>query len=115
MYPLQSETQAPRYPAPPKARQVPFLPPPPRPAAGKSTRTGKTFARVTAGYPADNAAELNLFVGDVIEVTGTHHEGWLIGVLRGRKGLFPRSFVMIEEEGYHCKAGTDDKPEGLFY
>ena len=98
MYPLQSETQTPWYP------ELQERPP-----------ARKTFARVTAGYPADNAAELNLFVGDVIEVTGKHDECWLIGILGGRKGMFPRSFVIIEEEGDHCKADTDAKAKGLFY
>ena len=113
MHPLQSGTQTPLYPE--LRARPPARPQPSRPTAGNRVRTKKTFARVTAGYPADNAGELNLFVGDVIEVTGKHDEYWLIGILGGRKGMFPRSFVIIEEEGVHCKADTDAKAEGLSY
>ena len=56
-------------------------------------------------------------MGDVIEVTEEYddHDDWLIGILRGRTGLFPRSFVIIEKEGDDREADTDAEAEGLFY
>ncbi|XP_075243175.1 uncharacterized protein LOC142337656 isoform X3 [Convolutriloba macropyga] len=57
-------------------------------------------AVVTHKYDAANPDELTIVPGDVIKecqpVEG--ESGWMTGVLKGRKGLFPDNFVKIKKE-----------------
>ena len=52
---------------------------------------------VTHKYDAANPDELTIVPGDVIKecqpVEG--ESGWMTGVLKGRKGLFPDNFVKV--------------------
>lgn len=49
--------------------------------------------RVVFSYKQDHEDELNLNVGEVIEVLGEEEEGWWRGVLNGKVGVFPSNFV----------------------
>ncbi|KAK9875211.1 hypothetical protein WA026_006002 [Henosepilachna vigintioctopunctata] len=49
--------------------------------------------RVVFSYKQDHEDELNLNVGDVIDVLGEEEEGWWKGVLKGKIGVFPSNFV----------------------
>lgn len=44
-------------------------------------------------YNQDHEDELNLKVGDVINIIGEEEEGWWRGVLNGKEGVFPSNFV----------------------
>lgn len=50
--------------------------------------------RVAFSYKQDHEDELNLNVGDVIEVLGEEEEGWWRGLLNGKEGVFPSNFVV---------------------
>lgn len=50
--------------------------------------------RVAFSYKQDHEDELNLNVGDVIEVLGEEEEGWWRGILNGKEGVFPSNFVV---------------------
>ncbi|KAL3277073.1 hypothetical protein HHI36_012434 [Cryptolaemus montrouzieri] len=49
--------------------------------------------RVVFSYKQDHEDELNLNVGDVIDILGEEEEGWWRGVLNGKIGVFPSNFV----------------------
>ena len=44
-------------------------------------------------YDATEKDELTIRVGDVINVTLRHDDGWWKGELNGKTGLFPESYV----------------------
>ncbi|KAH6927892.1 hypothetical protein HPB50_009781 [Hyalomma asiaticum] len=54
-------------------------------------------ARVAFSYQPQNEDELQLEVSDIIEVLEEVEEGWWKGVLKGRIGVFPSNFVVLEE------------------
>lgn len=60
--------------------------------------------RVVFSYKQDHEDELNLNVGDVIEILGEEEEGWWRGVLNGKQGVFPSNFV--EEIAPKSKTGS---------
>ncbi|XP_057661114.1 SH3 domain-containing kinase-binding protein 1-like [Diorhabda carinulata] len=49
--------------------------------------------RVVFSYNQDHEDELNLKVGDIIDIIGEEEEGWWRGVLNGKQGVFPSNFV----------------------
>nr|XP_008201197.1 PREDICTED: SH3 domain-containing kinase-binding protein 1 isoform X1 [Tribolium castaneum] len=49
--------------------------------------------RVVFSYKQDHEDELNLNVGDIIDILGEEEEGWWRGVLNGKEGVFPSNFV----------------------
>lgn len=49
--------------------------------------------RVVFSYNQDHEDELNLQVGDVIDIIGEEEEGWWRGILNGKQGVFPSNFV----------------------
>lgn len=49
--------------------------------------------RVVFSYKQDHQDELNLNIGDVINILGEEEEGWWRGVLNGKEGVFPSNFV----------------------
>lgn len=53
--------------------------------------------RVNVAYPAQNEAELELHVGDIVYVAKKRQDGWFKGTLErnGKTGLFPGSFVEL--------------------
>lgn len=63
--------------------------------------------RVAFSYKQDHEDELNLNVGDVIEVVGEEEEGWWRGHLNGKEGVFPSNFV-VELENTGSKEDLTD-------
>lgn len=53
--------------------------------------------KVIYSYKQNNNDELNLGVGDVIEVLEEVEEGWWRGRLNGDTGVFPSNFVVLLE------------------
>lgn len=49
--------------------------------------------RVIFSYKQDHEDELNLNVGDIIDILGEEEEGWWRGLLNGKNGVFPSNFV----------------------
>lgn len=49
--------------------------------------------RVVFSYKQDHPDELNLNVGDIINILGEEEEGWWRGTLNGVEGVFPSNFV----------------------
>ncbi|XP_069092154.1 CD2-associated protein [Pleurodeles waltl] len=49
--------------------------------------------KVLFDYAPQNEDELELKVGDVVDITGEVEEGWWSGTLNGKSGLFPSNFV----------------------
>lgn len=49
--------------------------------------------RVVFSYSQEHEDELNLNVGDVIDIVGEVEEGWWKGTLNGKEGVFPSNFV----------------------
>ncbi|XP_029352319.1 CD2-associated protein isoform X2 [Echeneis naucrates] len=66
-----------------------FQPQPP--AAAKKPK--KKQCRVLFEYQPQNEDELELKVGDIIDITEEIEEGWWSGSLNGKSGLFPSNFV----------------------
>lgn len=62
-----------------------------------TTVAGKK-AKVTFKYEANDADELTLDVGDMIEVICEVEDGWWRGKLNGKTGLFPSNFVELDDE-----------------
>nr|XP_022919406.1 CD2-associated protein-like [Onthophagus taurus] len=71
--------------------------------------SGSRQCRVVFSYSQDHEDELNLKVGDVIDVLGEEEEGWWRGVLYGKEGVFPSNFV--EEISQPIKIPTMGNPE----
>uniref|UniRef100_A0A8C4QYQ5 SH3-domain kinase binding protein 1 n=1 Tax=Eptatretus burgeri TaxID=7764 RepID=A0A8C4QYQ5_EPTBU len=73
--------------------------------AGKTGRKGRSGSRrkadksrrrrceVVFSYAPQNEDELQLFVGDIIDITKEVEEGWWEGSLNGQTGVFPSNFV----------------------
>ena len=59
-------------------------------------------------FTADGPDELNLRVGDSIELIATVGSDWLRGRLGGQEGIFPKDFVEIKED-----LPAEGKTEGL--
>ena len=64
---------------------------------------GREFCTVVYGYDAKEADELNLTVGEIIEVISkdkeiSGDEGWWVGQMHGVVGVFPSNYVLLEEK-----------------
>ncbi|XP_070606840.1 SH3 domain-containing kinase-binding protein 1 isoform X3 [Erythrolamprus reginae] len=59
----------------------------------KGERNRRRRCRVAFSYMPQNEDELELKVGDIIEVVGEVEEGWWEGVLNGKTGMFPSNFI----------------------
>lgn len=59
------------------------------------------LARVLYPYTAQNEDELDLVEGDTVTVlcdeSASYAEGWLVGTVDGKMGLFPGNYVEILE------------------
>jgi hypothetical protein len=44
-------------------------------------------------YDAQSDVEISIKKGDIIEVTNRYEEGWWEGVLNGKQGEFPCTYV----------------------
>uniref|UniRef100_A0A6G1SEY3 CD2-associated protein n=2 Tax=Aceria tosichella TaxID=561515 RepID=A0A6G1SEY3_9ACAR len=70
------------------------------------------IANVVFAYSPKNDDELELTVGDKIEVIGYEEEGWWKGRLKGRTGVFPSNFVQVIDSGSVSK--SSNKLNNLF-
>ncbi|XP_053562372.1 SH3 domain-containing kinase-binding protein 1 isoform X2 [Bombina bombina] len=61
--------------------------------SGKGERTRRRRCQVAFSYLPQNEDELELKVGEIIEVLGEVEEGWWEGVLNGKTGMFPSNFI----------------------
>ncbi|KAG7244227.1 hypothetical protein INR49_004364, partial [Caranx melampygus] len=61
------------------------------PAAARKPK--KRQCKVMFDYQPQNEDELELKVGDIIDITEEVEEGWWSGALNGKSGLFPSNFV----------------------
>ncbi|NXT03535.1 CD2AP protein, partial [Jacana jacana] len=68
-----------------------FQPHPPSKAFKKKSK--KRQCKVLYEYIPQNEDELELKLGDVIDITEEVEEGWWSGTLNGKAGLFPSNFV----------------------
>ncbi|XP_044881714.1 dynamin-binding protein isoform X2 [Mauremys mutica] len=55
-----------------------------------------TYGIALYQFQALEPQELDFDVGDRIQIVGALEDGWLEGVLRGRRGIFPHRFVKLE-------------------
>ncbi|KAE8622505.1 hypothetical protein XENTR_v10005264 [Xenopus tropicalis] len=62
-------------------------------SAGRGERTRRRRCQVAFSYLPQNEDELELKVGEIIEVLGEVEEGWWEGVLNGKTGMFPSNFI----------------------
>ncbi|XP_030663455.1 SH3 domain-containing kinase-binding protein 1 isoform X9 [Nomascus leucogenys] len=75
--------------------------------------------QVAFSYLPQNDDELELKVGDIIEVVGEVEEGWWEGVLNGKTGMFPSNFIKeLSGESDELGISQDEqlsksRPEGL--
>ena len=72
-------------------------------------------AKVAVDYIGNESDELNLSIGQEIDVVEDLGNGWMKGICGDRHGIFPRSFVQIlngevEEEEEAC---ASDPPENV--
>ncbi|XP_057242754.1 SH3 domain-containing kinase-binding protein 1-like, partial [Malurus melanocephalus] len=56
-------------------------------------RSRRRRCQVAFSYMPQNEDELELKVGDIIEVVGEVEEGWWEGILNGKTGMFPSNFI----------------------
>ncbi|NXD21578.1 SH3K1 protein, partial [Spelaeornis formosus] len=59
----------------------------------KGERNRRRRCQVAFSYMPQNEDELELKVGDIIEVVGEVEEGWWEGILNGKTGMFPSNFI----------------------
>uniref|UniRef100_A0AAY4B1Y2 Osteoclast-stimulating factor 1 n=1 Tax=Denticeps clupeoides TaxID=299321 RepID=A0AAY4B1Y2_9TELE len=78
---------------------------------GSKKKGKKRQCRVHFEYLPQNEDELELKVGDVIEVAEEVEEGWWSGSMNGKFGLFPSNFVKEMEPGEDAESpDVSDEP-----
>ncbi|XP_043962117.1 CD2-associated protein isoform X1 [Gambusia affinis] len=83
------------------------------PSASKKPK--KRQCKVLFDYQPVNEDELELKVGDVVDILEEVEEGWWSGSFNGKSGLFPSNFVKELEAGGEEAEANDtaaDKPDG---
>ncbi|XP_030304103.1 CD2-associated protein isoform X4 [Calypte anna] len=70
-----------------------FQPHPPSKGLKKRSGSKKRQCKVLFEYAPQNEDELELKLGDVIDINEEVEEGWWSGTLNGKTGLFPSNFV----------------------
>ncbi|XP_054617989.1 CD2-associated protein [Dunckerocampus dactyliophorus] len=86
----------------------------PRPAA-PIKKPKKRQCKVLFEYQPQNEDELELKVGDIVEITEEVEEGWWSGVLNGKSGLFPSNFVKevdVTKDDGDSNDTTPDEADG---
>uniref|UniRef100_A0AAY4B1X2 Osteoclast-stimulating factor 1 n=1 Tax=Denticeps clupeoides TaxID=299321 RepID=A0AAY4B1X2_9TELE len=79
---------------------------------GSKKKGKKRQCRVHFEYLPQNEDELELKVGDVIEVAEEVEEGWWSGSMNGKFGLFPSNFVKEMEPGEDAESpDVSDEPD----
>lgn len=77
----------------------PTTEPTPSPPAAVPKSGGKKFVKVTFDYEKTQDDELELKVGEVIELLEDDDDGWWKGKLNGKEGVFPSNFVEVIKDG----------------
>lgn len=62
----------------------------------RATTYDKIYGTVIAGFKAEEANELDLSVGDSVEVISKHESEWWLGLCKGRVGIFPSECVRFK-------------------
>ncbi|KAM6273262.1 CD2-associated protein isoform 3-T3 [Spheniscus humboldti] len=91
-----------------------FQPHPPSKSFKK--RSKKRQCKVLFEYIPQNEDELELRLGDVIDINEEVEEGWWSGTLNGKAGLFPSNFVKeleLTDDG-ETQDALDDTGESVF-
>ncbi|XP_051869509.1 SH3 domain-containing kinase-binding protein 1 [Pristis pectinata] len=60
---------------------------------GKAEKIRSRRCQVAFSYAPQNDDELELKIGEIIEVLGEVEEGWWEGILNGKTGMFPSNFI----------------------
>ncbi|XP_026088657.1 CD2-associated protein-like isoform X2 [Carassius auratus] len=89
------------------------LPPQSHPRASKK-KLKKRQCKVLFDYLPLNEDELELKVGDIIDITEEVEEGWWSGSMNGKSGLFPSNFVKeIESTEDTETSDVTEEPDGI--
>ncbi|KAM9233573.1 CD2-associated protein [Dugong dugon] len=75
-------------------------------------KTKKRQCKVLFEYTPQNEDELELKVGDIIDINGEVEEGWWNGTLNNKLGLFPSNFVIeleVTDDGETHEAQEDSE------
>ncbi|XP_069745912.1 SH3 domain-containing kinase-binding protein 1 [Narcine bancroftii] len=82
---------------------------------GKAEKIRSRRCQVAFSYAPQNDDELELKIGEIIEVLGEVEEGWWEGILNGKTGMFPSNFIkeLPEEleEVVITREDTTSKPD----
>ncbi|XP_063811805.1 SH3 domain-containing kinase-binding protein 1 isoform X2 [Pseudophryne corroboree] len=90
--------------------------------SGRGEGTRRRRCQVAFSYMPQNEDELELKVGEVIDVLGEVEEGWWEGILNGKTGMFPSNFIkeLVTEteiggnfEEHQIKQGSSMTPAQL--
>ncbi|KAI2652124.1 CD2-associated protein [Labeo rohita] len=83
-----------------------------QPRASKK-KPKKRQCRVLFEYVPQNEDELELKIGDIIDITEEVEEGWWSGSMNGKSGLFPSNFVKeIDSTEDTETSDVTDEPDG---
>uniref|UniRef100_A0A8C2FG65 Osteoclast-stimulating factor 1 n=1 Tax=Cyprinus carpio TaxID=7962 RepID=A0A8C2FG65_CYPCA len=76
------------------------------------TETKKRQCKVLFEYVPQNEDELELKVGDIIDITEEVEDGWWSGSMNGKSGLFPSNFVKEIESAEETETSdVTDEPD----
>ncbi|XP_075057446.1 CD2-associated protein isoform X2 [Mixophyes fleayi] len=88
---------------------MPGLGPPPQNRSFKK-KSKKRQCKAVFDYIPQNEDELELKIGDILEITEEVEEGWWNGTCSGRSGLFPSNFVKevdLSDDGESQESSED--------
>lgn len=68
------------------------------PLLGRKPPSKSKRARVTFAYVPEQPDEVELRVGDILEIVKQEEEGWWEGIVNGKQGVFPSNFVEIIDD-----------------
>ncbi|KAJ6612825.1 hypothetical protein lerEdw1_015175, partial [Lerista edwardsae] len=79
-------------------------------------KSKKRQCKVLFEYTPQNVDELELKLGDVIDINEEVEEGWWSGTLNGKSGLFPSNFVKELDitDDVETQEGLEDAGESVF-
>ena len=95
-----------------KGKEGALVPSPAVAAAPAMAQEAMGSARAIYDYEARASDELTFKRHDIIEVLGQDEEddGWYIGILNGKKGLFPNNYVQFQEKAAASSAAQQPAP-----
>ncbi|XP_072263539.1 CD2-associated protein isoform X2 [Pyxicephalus adspersus] len=91
---------------------IPGIGPPPQNKSFKK-KSKKRQCKVLFDYIPQNEDELELKVGDILDITEEVEEGWWSGTRSGRSGLFPSNFVKeleLSDDAESQESSEDTEP-----